>query len=861
MALEKGILRISKSGSIQIEVPTKKGGTANLLPSRGEISQSVLDRLNELAGKEVEFERVGGQPKKVREVGGSFIPPQRGVQEERRKKRLPGGTSQPRWPQERQEPTRREVCRDRRDFHNPYNFVPAPPRNTKDEDLGDHCPVELDAFHLDRYSGTIRVRMTAKTPLLVPDTERATEEPNGHKTFPLRVDGEGKPLIPASSVRGMLRCAYEAITNSRFGRFSCEQHGDRLGFRMDPSEGLRLIPARIDNGRIHLLTGTSGIQADGRPDGPMYAAWLPRYDREGQVANWAVRYADGSLPAHGDEVVCWVEKMQHFSPKFTFWLVREIVRGNDLNSLGSQPSASQPRGKAVPAEPREMRRVHGWVCVTNANINRKHDERVFFYDGTGKPEPFGVTGKHQQLWRELIENYQRIHAEDLRKRRARNQKPDEYLGSEPGQTAWSRHVYSEADRELSDGTLCYVRLTADGKDVEALFPVMIARELYPVSPWKLLHDSLKPAGSIHELSPADRVFGWVKVDADTGSESKGERVAARGLLRVGTIHCESSTSDAVELFPAPGLPLAILSAPKPQQGRFYVAKSQNGDAQADGLSKREAGYAPDKGLRGRKVYPHHKSLPDGYWENPMADRTQQRHGPHGHYQEYRRPCKNGEEQRDDQNRSILGWVKPGAQFSFDLYVQNLSKVELGALLWLLELPKDCFLRFGGGKPLGFGSVRLEVVSLDVRQGEELRARYNAWYDTTTPGDPREDAKKAFTEAVVRAYAPEDGVFENVSFIRAFLTACRGYGDDLPIHYPRATAGGRPGPPSPDGESFKWFVANERREARYVLQDLASDNGLPTLPERPGGGGKGHGRQDQRRGPGRALIRSGERIRL
>src|SRR5690606_37289476 len=157
--------------------------------------------------------------------------------------------------------------------------------------------------------------------------------------------------------------------------------------------------------------------------------------------------------------------------------------------------------------------------------------------------------------------------------------------------------------------------------------------------------------------------------------ARGERVAARGLLRVGPVRCTSGRADAVELFAAPGVPLAILSAPKPQQGRFYVARSPNGEAQCDGRSKQDAGYTLGKGLRGRKVYPHQTSLPDGHWDNPTEDRTEQGHGTSPHFQEYRRPRKNDQEQRDDQNRSILGWVKPDTEFSFDLQVQNLSAVE------------------------------------------------------------------------------------------------------------------------------------------------------------------------------------------
>lgn len=861
MTVERGKLVLSKKGRPQIEIDGKLFN-----PAQGEVSKGLLDILKDSDGKDVEFERVGGQPKKVREVGGTYNPPQQGASGSDRDRRRPRGRggvqkSQPTNPLHEREP---DIPGHSPDFHNPYNFVPAPPRSSSDPELGDQSPIDQDEYSETRYSGSIEVRMTAETPLLVPDTEKAEQDANGHKTFPLRVGADGKPLIPASSIRGMLRSAYEAVTNSRFGRLSHEQHAKRLAFRMDAREGLRLIPARIENGQLRLLTGSSRISRDGRPgieqhgncvSDPMYAAWMPRYDRRGKRAKDAVCYAGGSLPAHGDEIECWIELFQHHHwdrkhdshvADFQYWKVRTAVRAG--GTLGVEPGMSAP-GQAQsqcsfhrPMK-QPMRQIRGWVCVTNANINRKHDERVFFSSRAGTPQSFTVTTEHRQMWRELIQNYQSIHVEDLRKRRAKNKRPDEHLGSEPGKTAWSRHVYSVGDRELVDRSLCYVRLNSTLSDIEAIFPVMIARELYACSPWDLLHHSLRPAASIDQLSPADRVFGWVRADPDTQASERGERVAARGLLRVGPVRCESSKAHALEQFEDSGVPLAILSAPKPQQGRFYVAASLNGEAQPIRRSKQAAGYEAGKGLRGRKVYPHPSSLPDGHWDAPTIDRTQRGRGSPTHYQEYRRPSKDGDEQRDDQNRSILGWVKPGAEFSFDLHVHNLSAAELGGLLWLLELPEGCYLRFGGGKPLGFGSARLEIVSLDVRTGDELRARYSEWHHQPPLVDPRSKAVDAFRAAVVRAYLP-DRSFDDVGFILAFLTASRGHPDELPIHYPRSTEDGTPGPPSPDGESFKWFVANEKDGARHVLPNLTSENGgLPTLQARSRvSGGRGRGRR-------------------
>ncbi len=613
MTLETGLLVVKKSkgGTPRLQVLV---GKTLFSPSLGEVSRSVLDRLSEVDGEEVEFERVAGQPKKVREVGGSFLSPQAAGQGARRDRRARTGGARPPRSHRRDGSRARARSQQPPDFHNPYNFVPAPPRRTGDPDLGDHRPVKQDAFACQRYTGRMRVRMIAKTPLLVPDTEMVTES-DGHKTYPLRVGADGRPLIPASSVRGLLRCAYEAVTNSRFGRFDAS-HRKKLDYRQ-----------------------------------------------------------------------------------------------------GHKPYARVP---------------------------------------------------------------------------------------------------------------------------------------FEASPWSLLHETLLPAATMDQLSPADRVFGWVRADADRDGDRKpqGEGVAARGLLRVGPVRCESSAAEAVESFPSPGVPLAILSAPKPQQGRFYVAKTGNGEAQEDELKKVDAGYSAGKGLRGRKVYPHQRSLPGDHWANPAQDRTQRGVGRPARYQEYRRPQEAGQEQRDDQNRSILGWVKPGAELTFDLHVHNLSKVELGALLWLLTLPDQHFLRLGGGKPLGFGSVSLTMEDCDVRTGKDLRARYKEWNTKPPQSDPTEAAIRDFKAALCRAYPPPTpgGHFADIPFIKAFLVACRGFEDDLPIHYPRATEDGLPGPPSPDGESFKWFVANEKAGARYALNDLDEDQGLPTLVERSGRKPTGGDRRGRRGRP-------------
>lgn len=363
--------------------------------------------------------------------------------------------------------------------------------------------------------------------------------------------------------------------------------------------------------------------------------------------------------------------------------------------------------------------------------------------------------------------------------------------------------------------------------------------LNPKAPVDLVleSDGLLPACCYDQLSPADRVFGW--------ANQRGVEAWA-GQVRIGRIRCLQSGDDAVEYFgeavhpdAAPGLPLSILGEPKPQQTRFYLGDA-NGNAFRDHLDLSQVSYRPGTRLRGRKFYPHHANLTSNHWNDPMRWRGRTQEG--GAHQEYRRPPKNdqagGPEQQDSQNRTIQGWVKPQTEFEFDIDVENLSSVELGALLWLASMEEGHYLRLGLAKPYGFGSVRLTITGTQLREGrrpscatETTDPDWASWYEDlgapepgTEPATSRHHALiERFHQAVVRAYPA--ALFDEVSFIRTFLTSARGIAN-LPVHYPRSTS-----EPRAKGENFRWFVANERVEVgqvrRYALPDLSSPKpGLP-----------------------------------
>ena len=799
-------------------------------------------------------------------------------------------------------------------FHNPYTFVPSPPRQdaiSAGGFAGDFDPLEHDLSHEslkpDLWTGHLPIKLTTVTPLVLPKTDGEERLSTDHQIYDVL------NYLPEPSLRGMLRSAYEVVTNSRYG---CFRNDDQLAYRMETEEALKLIPAVIENGNgagelvARLYTGTSHATAQ-RPNGhgekgAMYAAMLTRYKKS------ALRSicAGGYTPCTGDKVWAEIVLCQHeVSPRYKtdwrkdykFWKVIKVwpkckhpnkpePTNQQVWPLDKPQADNNNQSYYSPLNPEQRKVVEGRVLITNENMGNKHDERIFF---NPQSEIFSVNHL-EDPWRMRIKSYREAHSDDeIFERKGAKKKPWKYIGNKPGKTAWSPHLYQDGKHrdqwgrnahdamKLQPGDMVYARCkfnTEGDIKIEDLFPVMISRELYAESPDDLLDSLLKPANERSELSPADRLFGWVP-------QKSGSDQGYKGRIRV---ICEDGVRpEIIEKFNGGTLPLAILGQPKPAQGRFYVAKDAQGNPQDDGIRKQQAGYSKGKGLRGRKQYWHHKGLEadkaQDYWKPSVKDRTQQQSN--GRYQEYRRPDK--DEAPDSQNRSITGWIKPGTVFKASLYVQNLQSEEIGALLWLLSLPEDHYFRLGYGKPLGFGSVRMEVDEQRCVHGylplgtDKDWKDYYATFDASSPAtlgeDQRNDCIQQFKASMVAAYDPlpdndeatnengdqdisgkarrgtswadswadiknrietssttpedrkksEGQRFDELPFISGFLQVLSGPQKDAPIHYPRDP---RERKPNPEGENFKWFVDNEKRQGKKVALPAVTDKkGLPYKP--------------------------------
>lgn len=90
-------------------------------------------------------------------------------------------------------------------------------------------------------------------------------------------------------------------------------------------------------------------------------------------------------------------------------------------------------------------------------------------------------------------------------------------------------------------------------------------------------------------------------------------------------------------------------------------------------------------------------------------------------------------------------VSVGTTFYGRIRFKNLTKQELGVLLFVLDLPEDCAHKLGMGKPLGLGSVKISA-SLTLI---DRHKRYSALFNENTEwesGESKEEDLKKFKDA-------------------------------------------------------------------------------------------------------------------
>jgi CRISPR-associated protein (TIGR03986 family) len=185
----------------------------------------------------------------------------------------------------------------------------------------------------------------------------------------------------------------------------------------------------------------------------------------------------------------------------------------------------------------------------------------------------------------------------------------------------------------------------------------------------------------------------------------------------------------------------ILSAPKPTTFQHYLVQTERNDPQI-----LKHWNSLNTNIRGYKLYWHRNTSTDSKVEYSFVEEEKK--------------IKEAENKKNGLKQyTMIKAIKPASVFEGRIRFENLSQIELGALLFVLKLPEECCYKLGMGKPLGLGSVKIEV-SVSLSDRNSVTGRYsklfseNDWYlGNTDVGDNIEGWINKFEKYVLGIIEP------------------------------------------------------------------------------------------------------------
>jgi CRISPR/Cas system CSM-associated protein Csm3 (group 7 of RAMP superfamily) len=309
------------------------------------------------------------------------------------------------------------------------------------------------------------------------------------------------------------------------------------------------------------------------------------------------------------------------------------------------------------------------------------------------------------------------------------------------------------------------------------------------------------------FSPVELLFGVIE---DQQSDSKRDAntpalaLAGRVVIRIGVADADIKTEKAVTL--------KELSSPKPPSPALYF-KPIKGD---DYVSKANLADSSSKyTLRGRKTYLHawrEEGRVVKLNDQGLRDDQQGREPWASKY--------HGKPDSGHKRRVKVEPIAAGQSFSFHIDFHNLSERELQQLCATLQPDPAFEHRLGMGKPLGLGSVKLQIRAI------QLINRTNRYASDALTADRSHQALS--TEEIVSLTAA--GMQTAPSDVRRALQLLGNPAAiAAPVHYPQVEGG------MLEEKHFEWFKANDTASGnnKQSLKAISySSDRLPLLTRKP-----------------------------
>jgi len=589
-------------------------------------------------------------------------------------------------------------------FVNPYAFVSLPQEVVRKSPTM-HCGQPPTGKASELLSGRILVRWTLETPLLLPAAYRQEKW----------VDDSGRIRIPGSSVRGVTRSLHESLF------CGCLRIVDE-----------KFVPS-------YRMTAREGTERDWRlarvsscDDGKACTVQLCDDEVWVDARELLRKWPSGSRPTSGDIV-------NVDGPVVETPLGRGEIRQVYSVDVHSRAEA-QLEGRPATAEGQLL-------LVTSTSARKKYRDNGSVCDaywalGTlNDVDPIRVAAT-------AVENFTIDCAGSDDRRRLERPKQ----GERPD-PRWRTHTTYEdvqwwdtegkakppvgrrakASGYLFTGDAVWVLLNDEGTEVVGIRLAQIWRHHHPDT-WSVARrlgarsdtspHPCAPTSDKPELCLSCATFG--AIDHEGERRGHGEQTAYRGHVRFSS----AQSTDAVTLRQ---VELTPMGTPNPGSGMFYLnlPATVSSDRNIGDVATQWGSQADDHAaINGRKFYWH--ADPDK--QAAHLSETLKRRIPPRY------------EANDDQRKSRMtrqaSLVHAGTVLEATVTFDRLDEVALRALLASLDptamlhfvtgkTDTEYAVHLGGGKPLGLGSARPEIVELDIQRLGERYLGHDAAATRTT----------------------------------------------------------------------------------------------------------------------------------
>jgi hypothetical protein len=346
---------------------------------------------------------------------------------------------------------------------------------------------------------------------------------------------------------------------------------------------------------------------------------------------------------------------------------------------------------------------------------------------------------------------------------------------------FSKEKISDSERgylEALDGSFVYFEPDESTKKVKSFGKNFRYKWLGKYTPMELLkRDSpdFLPCKTRDKLCVCCRMFGTV---------GDGENQVA------GRIFLTDAKLDSKEPQMMSDIRLRTLEQPRPKYYPFYLI-GETGTTRPVKKYDHE-----DSVLRGRKFYWHH---PPGskYYEDP-------------------------------QGNSQVELLPKDTEFSFCVEFMNLNEIELGLLIYSLELDGiqgNMAHKIGMGKPIGLGSVKIVIQSCDIQSS------ISRYCNTNTVVPNKDECVSKFKDYMKSVNGLDFSEISNIVDMRNILSIDILSAD---VVYPPVPKGGK----YEEYEGYGWFMEDRKESPLPTSTDVRNNKNMleekNASPEQRGG---------------------------